>query len=79
MKTMELKPNDSRKSFYGKCYVELLDDGSEVLYSYGTKIMTKKIDGTLIRHWSGWTNTTGRHIRAFCELDKKSFMELPLE
>ena len=36
-----LAPTDSRKSFYGKCYVEEMPNGDKVLYSYDTKILTK--------------------------------------
>lgn len=72
-----LQPNDSRKSFYNKAFVEVMPDESEVLYSYNTKILTKTASGELIRHWNGWTATTGRHIAAFCGLNKKQFLELP--
>lgn len=72
-----LQPNDSHKSFYNKAEVEILENGDSVLYSYGTKILTKKADGTMIRHWLGWSATTGRHIASFCGLYKKQFLELP--
>lgn len=72
----ELIPNDSRQSFYGKAYVEREADGSETLYSYNTKIITRTADGRLVKHWTGWTATTGRHIAAFCGLNKKEFLEL---
>jgi len=33
--------------------------------------------GELKRLWfSDWTATTGRHIKSFCGLNKKQFMEL---
>lgn len=72
-----LQPNDSHKSFYNKCYVEELPNGDSVLYSYDTKILTKKANGDLVRHWLGWSQTTGRHINAFCGLNKKQFEALP--
>lgn len=37
MRKYELIPTDGRKSFYGKAVVMVQDDGSEILYSYGTK------------------------------------------
>ena len=67
------------KSFYGKCYVEKDNNGNEVLYSYNTKIMQRKADGTLTRSWGLWSATTGRHIKAFCGLNKTGFMKLALE
>lgn len=49
----ELNPTDSRKSFYGKCYVEEdTDTGDKTLYSYHTKIITKKSNGELIKYWN---------------------------
>lgn len=71
-KTYELTPVDGRKSFYGKCYV-VQYPSKEVLFSYNTRILTRKNDGTLIRHWDGWSMTTGRHIKAFCGIEKKEF------
>lgn len=35
-------------------------------------------NGKVIRLWRGWTATTGRHIKAFCGLNKKEFLNLPL-
>lgn len=68
----ELRPTDGRKSFYHKALVEVAN-GAETLYSYGTKIITRAQDGSLERHWDGWSATTGRHIAAFCGLNKKQF------
>lgn len=70
-----LEPANGRKSFYGKAYV-IEDDGVKTLYSYGTKIMSKKSNGDLVRHWTGWTTTTGNHIKSFCGLNKKEFNQL---
>lgn len=66
-----------QKSFYGKAQVEILEDGGEVLYSYGTRIATKR-NKQVTRHWGGWTVTTGRHIKAFCGMNKREFTALPL-
>lgn len=74
MNKYQLVPNDGHKSFYGKAIVKVCD-GCEFLESYGTLIMSRR-DGVLLRHWDGWSATTGRHIKAFCGLNKKEFMAL---
>ena len=73
-----LKPNDRHKSFYGKCYVEK-EDGVETLFSYNTKIMSKDDNVNFKRYYAKWTATTGRHIKAFCGMNKKEFMNLEVE
>lgn len=77
MAAYELTPTDSRKSFYGKARV-IIENGAETLYSYNTAIIRRLSDGSLIRLWDGWSATTGRHISAFCGLNKKGFNALPL-
>ena len=72
----ELKPTDSRKSFYGKARVDV-QDGIEVLVSYTTQVAAKS-QGRVYRLWDGWSATTGRHISAFCGLNKAAFEKLPL-
>ena len=79
MKMYELIPVDGRKSFYGKAVVMISQDGSETLYSYNTPIIKKNAGGQLERLWGGWSATTGRHINAFCGLNKAGFMALPHE
>lgn len=76
MKKYYLIPNDGRKSFYGKAVVEVADDGSETLYSYGTPIIKKTATGELVKLWDGWSATTGRHINAFCGLNKAAYLSL---
>lgn len=76
MRKYELIPIDGRKSFYGKAYV-LLNGGEETLYSYDTPIIKRLSTGELVRLWGGWSATTGRHIAAFCGLNKAEFMALP--
>lgn len=76
MNKYHLIPKDSHKSFYGKAVVVCDGEGWESLESYGTLIMSRK-DGVLVRHFDGWTATTGRHIKAFCGLNKEGFMALP--
>lgn len=76
MKEYELKPTDGRKSFYGKAVVVVEDNGTETLYSYGTPIVKRLVSGELVKMWDGWTATTGRHIKAFCGLNKDAYMSL---
>lgn len=76
MSKYELKPTDGRKSFYGKAVVMVEDNGTETLYSYNTPIIKRLVSGELVKIWDGWTATTGRHIRAFCGLNKAAYMSL---
>lgn len=75
----ELTPRNGRASHYGKAVVLTKDNGDKVLFSYFTRIMTRKKDGSLVRHYDDWTHTTGCHIYSFCGLYKKDYMKLPLE
>lgn len=76
MRTYELIPTNGRKSFYGKAVVIVEDNGTETLYSYGTPIIKRLVSGELVKLWSGWSATTGRHIQAFCGLNKAAYMSL---
>lgn len=76
MKQYELRPTDGRKSFYGKAIVTIDEDGSETLSSYNTPIIKRTVSGELVKLWDGWTSTTGRHIKAFCGLNKAQYMSL---
>lgn len=76
MKRYELIPTDGRKSFYGKAIVEVEENGTETLYSYNTPIIKRLISGELVKLWNGWTATTGKHIAAFCGLNKTEYMNL---
>ena len=80
-KIYELTPaaEQSQGSFYGKAKVVIEDDGTEVLYSYDTAIIKRLPDGTLVRLYDDYTMTTGKHIKAFCGLDKKAFTKMPVE
>lgn len=51
-------------------------NGTETLFSYGTEIMSRNADGKMTRNWDGWTQTTGKHIKAFCGLNKAGYMAL---
>ncbi len=76
MTRYELQPTDGRKSFYGKAVIQIEDDGTEILYSYNTPIIKRTAAGELIKLWDGWTATTGRHISAFCGLNKVAYINL---
>lgn len=79
MERKELKPINGQKSFYGKAFVETDKDGNEILYSYGTRIARRTPSGKVERLYGGWSNTTGRHIRSFCGMNKSEFMKLEHE
>lgn len=72
-----------QQSFYGKAYVEMWflkkELISETLWSYNTKILTRYPGGKIVRHFDGWTYTTGKHIYAFCGIRKKEFFQIKLE
>ena len=72
MKMYELSPsgNETRKSFCHKAIVVENERGDQTLFSYLTPI--------ILRHWDGWTITTGRHITSFCGLHKEQFLALPV-
>ena len=72
----DLSPVNNQKSFYGKAKVLIDDNGNKTLYSYETKILTITKTGEYIKHWSDWTATTGKHIKAFCGMNKKQFESL---
>ena len=62
--TYELKPNNSRKSFYGKAHV--IEAGPlRLLKSYETVVAYRDKRGKLRRTWWGWSATTARHVDAF--------------
>lgn len=75
----DLLPLNGQKSFYGKAKIHLEENGDKTLYSYNTKILTIKASGEKIRFYAGWTQTTGKHIKAFADLNKAQFLSLPLE
>ena len=79
MKIFELIPDNGQKSFYGKAVVMVDSDGTETLYSYNTPIIKRTPAGELVKLRGGWANTTGRHIKAFCGLNKVGFIALEHE
>lgn len=72
----ELMPKDGHKSFYGKAIVIELADGTKLLRSYSTLVIKEQPSGEYVRLWDGWSATTGRHIKAFCGLNKAGFFAL---
>lgn len=73
-------PEQNQIDFYRKAKVVVQDDGSETLYSYDTPVIRRNADGTYTRLWDSYSQTTGRHIKAFTNgMNKKEFEELPLE
>ena len=79
MKEYELMPKDGHKSFYRKAIVQVDNQGTETLQSYGTKIISRDSSGNLKRFYKGlWSATTGRHIKSFCGLNKADFLKMPV-
>jgi len=65
--TRELEARfDGRKSFYGKAQVEIKDDGTKQLYSYGTLVAEIDARGTP-RVFGTYSQTTLRHIKDFLQ------------
>lgn len=68
MKQFNLVPIcDNAKSFYGKAIVIQKHNGDLELKSYET-IVARVSEGKLYRLWDGYSATTMRHIKSFCEL-----------
>lgn len=78
MRKWELETVDGRQSFYGKAYVVEEDDGTRTLFSYDTPVVRQTSEGDLIRLWDDYSLTTGRHIIAFCGLNKAQYLSLPM-
>lgn len=79
MKKIILEPTGNVKSFYNKAYILEDEEGNATLYSYETPIIRRNTDGSLTRLYNGWTATTGRHIKAFCNLTKQEFLKIKME
>lgn len=60
----------------GNPFVEIDEEGNETLYSYYTPILTKYKNGVIKRIWTGWSQTTQKHIKYFCGLNKAGFDQL---
>lgn len=75
----ELTPDNGRKSFYRKAFVEATDS-EEILLSYNIPIIKRdKKTGKLTRLWNSYSTTTGNHIKSFCGLNKKEFLATNME
>lgn len=46
-------------------YVIEMKNGDTCLISYTTHVATITADGSILRHWTGKSNTTMRHFRYF--------------
>lgn len=68
--------SDEERDSGGKAIVVIEDSGAETLYSYGTPIIKRLVNGELIKLYDGWTQTTGKHIKAFCGLNKAEYTNL---
>ena len=79
MKTYGLLNEKGENFSSGAPRVIIDDKGTEHLLSYNTEIMTRHKNGKFYRVWQGWSNTTGRHIKAFSGLNKAGFYSLPCE
>lgn len=75
----ELTPSDGRKSFYGKAHIFIEKDGRRILKSYSTYVAYIDKAGKFHRIWSGWSATTGRHLRAFAGINKATWDKMPVE
>ena len=69
-------PEQNQKSFYGKARVQINDDGTQDLYSYNTLVARNSPDGHITRFCNDWSLTTGKHIKAFCGLNKRELDSL---
>lgn len=90
---VDLLPNNSQKSFYGKAKVRF-NPNYHVLFSYDTPICVVVTETKqLYSIWTGgytfnknyglwgtipesgdWSRTTGKHIKAFCGLNKAEYL-----
>ena len=64
MKKFEPIPIDGRQSFYGKAIVMEYSEKLAILKSYGTEVARIE-NGVFVRMWSGYSQTTQRHVNAF--------------
>lgn len=55
----------------------------KTLFSYETPVLRVDKNGQMWRLWDGWSRTTGRHIKQFCDLfadeyiGNKEYVNLP--
>lgn len=61
----------------GKALVVITGKG-EYLVSYETIVLfTSARTGKRYRTWDGWSMTTGRHIKEYCNYTKAEYQALP--
>lgn len=69
---MYILPNSN-----GKARVIRTEKG-EYLVSYETTVLfTSAKTGKRYRTWDGWSMTTGRHIKEYCNYTKAEYQALP--
>ena len=73
VRSYEVRPTNGQKSFYGRAVVTLYEDGSEVLKSYNTNVLMHDGAGKWYRLWSGFSVTTGKHIKAWCNITPQEY------
>lgn len=62
---VELSPIDRHKSFYGKARA-IRNGDTWYCMSYNTLVASyNTATGYIVRHWSGYSVTTTRHVNAF--------------
>lgn len=71
---------DGSKSLfsYDTEIIHITPDGEKYRVWEGSYVLRNGPFWTKYEEWTEWTATTGRHIRAFCGLNKKEFMKLPI-
>lgn len=77
----ELIPHNGKKSFYGKAIVNEYN-GKKVLTSYKKEVAAIDKDGSFMKLWRGYSNTTMTHVNSFRienglqPISKKQWLEL---
>lgn len=78
MKKYDLLNDKGQVCRCGCPFIEIDEKGNETLYSYNTPILIKYKNGDIKRIWAGWSQTTQKHIKYFCGLNKAGFDKLEL-
>lgn len=68
MRRFELIPCNGRKSFYGKAFVDEMENGEVVLMSYNTPVAKIDKNRRFVRLWDGYSVTTMHHVNAFLDV-----------
>ena len=81
---VDLEPMGLQKSFYGKAKYSFYEK-EYFLKSYDTIVCKMTLNRTLVRLWDGYSDTTLRHVNAFCrkcglpKISKKDWMSMQVE